>query len=109
MEYLWGEAVRWRHRSGSSRRPGSENRKRVQTESRREVLIGRDPAASGRFHANHLANGRIDVECTLRHRTFDAGGLVQHGDNQITAVFKQFLEFRDEILRSIQRLDACPL
>src|SRR5262245_3864358 len=59
--------------------------------------------------AHRAGAGRVDIEGTLRRRTLDAIGLVEHRHHEVAALLEDLVVFGDEILRTVQRLHRGPL
>lgn len=74
-----------------------------------EIRIRLDDLARRRGLADQAGAGRINVECAFRSRAADALGTVEHGDDEVTAAFEDFLVRRNEILRAVQSFDSGPL
>src|SRR6266566_3847036 len=67
-----------------------------------EIIVVGDHLARRRSLADGAGAGRIDVECTLRPRTIDALGLIEHRHHEIAALLERLVVRRDEVLRTVE-------
>src|SRR6516225_10499318 len=74
-----------------------------------KAFVVLDHIARWRGPADRARTGRIDIERTLRPRTVDALGLVEHADHEIAPFLEHLVVRRDKVLRTVERLDRCPL
>src|SRR6266567_6658596 len=74
-----------------------------------EILVVGDHLARRRSLADGAGAGRIDVERTLRPRTIDALGLIEHRHHEIAALPKHLVVHRDKVLRTAEGFDRRPL
>ena len=74
-----------------------------------EILVRRDQLAALGLFADQPRHRRVDVEGAFGLGADQAVGLVEHGDDQIAALFEGGFEEGDAILRAGQSLERGPL